>query len=125
MVGDLTFSKKNGTAVTTGNVITVNVATGTGFDVDGNGTIEGTEKNTVKVSIDLDSNSTYDFALAKGAVTDLDGNVNAKAIKFNVTSGTFQPATGTTPVTDTTPAKSNPKVTGTFRIVDKLWINAL
>ena len=105
VVGDLTFSKKNGDVVTTGNVPAVNVATGTGFDVDGNGTIEGTEKNTVKVSIDLDSNSTYDFELAKGVVTDLDGNANAEAIKFNVTSGTFQPATGITPVTDTTPAK--------------------
>ena len=88
VVGDLTFTTKNGTAATTGNVTAVNDVTGTGFDVDGNGAIEGTEKNTVKVSIDLDSNSAYDFELAKGAVTDFDGNANTEAIKFNVATGT-------------------------------------
>ena len=82
------------------------------FDVDGNGTVEGSEKNTIEVTIDLDSNATYAFELAKGAVTDLNGNANAEAITFNVTSGTFQ-------------SVNKFKVTGTFRIVDMLWINAL
>ncbi|MEK4484663.1 S-layer homology domain-containing protein [Psychrobacillus sp. FSL H8-0484] len=95
--GNLTLNTKNGIVYTTGNVTAVNEAAGTGFDVDGNGKIEGTEKNTIKVSLDLDSNSTYSFELAAGAVADLSGNVNAEAITFNVASGTFQakPETGT------------------------------
>lgn len=87
VVGDLTVKTKNGIAVTTGNVTALNQTAATGFDVDGNGKIEGTELNTVKVDIDLDSNSTYTFELAKGAVTDLDGNANAEAITFNTTTG--------------------------------------
>ncbi len=90
--GNLTLKTKNGIVYTTGNVTAVDEAAG--VDLDGNGTVEGSEKNTVKVDIDLDSNSTYAFELAKDAVVDLNGNKNAEAIAFNVTSGTFQPAPG-------------------------------
>ncbi|QUG40560.1 S-layer homology domain-containing protein [Psychrobacillus sp. INOP01] len=96
--GDLTLNTKNGIVYTTGNVTAVNEVAGTGFDVDGNGKVEGSEKNTVKVSIDLDSNSTYSFELAAGAVADLTGNKNAETITFNVATGTFQATPGT--VTD-------------------------
>ncbi|USK59583.1 S-layer homology domain-containing protein [Peribacillus asahii] len=92
--GDLTLKTKNGIVYTTGNVTAVDESAGTGFDVDGNGKIEGSEKNTVKISIDLDSNSAYAFELAAKAVTDLTGNVNADAIKFNVSTGTFEAAPG-------------------------------
>ncbi|WP_182480602.1 S-layer homology domain-containing protein [Peribacillus asahii] len=92
--GDLTLKTKNGIVYTTGNVTAVDESAGTGFDVDGNGKIEGSEKNTVKVSIDLDSNSTYAFELAAKAVADLTGNVNAEAIKFNVSTGTFEAKPG-------------------------------
>ena len=93
--GNLTLNTKNGIVYTTGNVTAVNEAAGT--DADGNGKIEGSEKNTVKISLDLDSNSTYSFELAAGAVADLSGNVNADTITFNVATGTFQ----TTPETVT------------------------
>ena len=89
--GDLTLKTKNGVAYTTGNVTAIDKATANGVDVDGNGTVEDSEKNTIEVKIDLDSNSTYAFELAKGAVNDLNGNANTEAIKVNVTSGTFQP----------------------------------
>ncbi|MFJ8246338.1 S-layer homology domain-containing protein [Peribacillus asahii] len=89
--GDLTLKTKNGIVYTTGNVTAVDE---TGFDVDGNGKVEGSEKNTVRVLIDLDSNSTYSFELAAKAVADLTGNVNADAIKFNVSTGTFEAAPG-------------------------------
>ncbi|MEK3978691.1 S-layer homology domain-containing protein [Psychrobacillus sp. FSL K6-2836] len=91
--GDLTLNTKNGIVYTTGNVIAVDEVAGT--DVDGNGKIEGSELNTVKVSLDLDSNSTYSFELAAGSVADLSGNVNADTITFDVASGTFQITPGT------------------------------
>ncbi|WP_419961092.1 S-layer homology domain-containing protein [Psychrobacillus sp. BM2] len=91
--GDLTLNTKNGIVYTTGNVTAVDEAAGT--DVDGNGKIEGSEKNTVKISLDLDSNSAYSFELAAKAVTDLSGNVNADTITINVASGTFQATPGT------------------------------
>ncbi|WP_155590511.1 S-layer homology domain-containing protein [Lysinibacillus cavernae] len=101
--GDLTLKSQNGVVYTAGKVTAVKADAG--FDVDGNGKIEGAEKNTVKVDIDLDSNSTYSFELAAKAVTDLSGNVTADTITFNVATGSFEvaPATdslvfGATPV---------------------------
>jgi len=103
--GNLTLKTQNGISYTTGKVTAVKADAG--FDVDGNGKIEDAEKNTVKVDIDLDSNSTYTFELASKAVTDLAGNVSADTITINVTTGTFEakPETttdslvfGTTPV---------------------------
>ncbi|NHC38607.1 S-layer homology domain-containing protein [Bacillus sp. MM2020_1] len=93
--GNLTLTTKNGILYTTSNVTAVDQSAGTGVDVDGNGKIEGSEKNTVKIAYDFDSNSTYSFELAAGAVADLSGNTNAAAITFNVASGTFTPAPGT------------------------------
>lgn len=103
--GNLTLKTKNGIVYTAGNVTAVKA--NSGVDVDGNGKIEGAEKNTVKVDIDLDSNSIYSFELAAKAVTDLADNVTANTITFNVATGTFEtvPETitdslvfGTTPV---------------------------
>ena len=96
--GKLTLKTKNGVVYTTGTETTVNQVTGAGFDVDANGKIEGAELNTVKVEMDLDSNSVYTFELAAGAVSDMSGNKNASVITFNAASGTFQTSPGT--VTD-------------------------
>ncbi|MGE7945984.1 S-layer homology domain-containing protein [Lysinibacillus sp. NPDC093688] len=93
--GELTLKTQNGIAYTVGKVTPVKAEAG--FDIDGNGKIEGAEKNTVKIDIDLDSNSTYTFELSAKAVTDLAGNVTADTITFNVTTGTFE----ATPVTPT------------------------
>lgn len=92
--GKLTVKTQNGIAYTTGKETAVKADAG--FDVDGNGKIEGAEKNTVKVDIDLDSNSTYTFELSAKAVTDLAGNVTADTVTFNVTTGVFE-ATPETP----------------------------
>ena len=43
-------------------------------------TVEDSEKNTIEVKIDLDSNATYAFELAQGTVTDLNSNANKEAI---------------------------------------------
>ncbi|MEK5214609.1 S-layer homology domain-containing protein [Psychrobacillus sp. FSL H8-0487] len=93
VTGDLTLNTKNGIVYTTSNVLAVDEVAGT--DIDGNGKVEGSELNTVKISLDLDSNSTYSFELAAGAVKDLAGNANADTITFNVASGTFQATPGT------------------------------
>lgn len=92
--GKLTVKTQNGIAYTTGKETAVKADAG--FDVDGNGKIEGAEKNTVKVDMDLDSNSTYTFELSAKAVTDLAGNVTADTVTFNVTTGVFE-ATPETP----------------------------
>ncbi|MEB2300265.1 S-layer homology domain-containing protein [Lysinibacillus xylanilyticus] len=92
--GKLTVKTQNGIAYTTGKETTVKADAG--FDVDGNGKIEGAEKNTVKVDIDLDSNSTYTFELSAKAVADLVGNVTTDTITFNVTTGTFESTPETT-----------------------------
>ncbi|KGR81159.1 S-layer homology domain-containing protein [Lysinibacillus boronitolerans] len=92
--GKLTVKTQNGIAYTTGKETAVKAVAG--FDVDGNGKIEGAEKNTVKVDIDLDSNSTYTFELSAKAVSDLAGNVTADTVTFNVTTGVFE-ATPETP----------------------------
>lgn len=92
--GTLTVKTQNGIAYTTGKETAVKADAG--FDVDGNGKIEGAEKNTVKVDIDLDSNSSYTFELSAKAVTDLAGNVTADTVTFNVTTGVFE-ATPETP----------------------------
>lgn len=86
--GKLTLKTQNGIAYTAGKTTAVKAEAG--FDVDGNGKIEGAEKNTVKVDIDLDSNSTYTFELSAKAVKDMAGNVTADTITFNVTTGTFE-----------------------------------
>jgi len=96
--GKITLKTKNGIVYTTGTETNVNQATGAGFDVDGNGKIEGAELNTIKVDMDLDSNSAYTFELAAGSVADMSGNVNTSVITFNAASGTFQTTPGT--VTD-------------------------
>lgn len=109
--GTLTKTVQNGIAYTTGNTTTVADTSGTGVDVDGNGKIEGSELNTVKLSVDLDANSTYTFELAAGLVTDLAGNAITDALTFNVSTGTFTPAPGT--VTDSVKfATVNPVVAG-------------
>ncbi|MFE3574465.1 S-layer homology domain-containing protein [Lysinibacillus sp. NPDC059133] len=92
--GNLTLKTQNGIAYTAGKVTAVKADAG--FDVDGNGKIEGAEKNTVKVDIDLDSNSTYTFELSAGAVKDLSKNVTADTITFNVTTGSFEATPETT-----------------------------
>ncbi|MEK5231407.1 S-layer homology domain-containing protein [Lysinibacillus sp. FSL K6-0232] len=86
--GNLTLKSKNGIVYTAGSVTAVKADAG--VDVDGNGKIEGAEKNTVKVAIDLDSNSSYLFELAANAVTDVAGNVTANTIAFNVATGAFE-----------------------------------
>ncbi|MCK1987215.1 S-layer homology domain-containing protein [Lysinibacillus fusiformis] len=92
--GKLTVKTQNGIAYTTGKETAVKADAG--YDVDGNGKIEGAEKNTVKVDIDLDSNSTYTFELSAKAVADLAGNVTADTITFNVTTGTYEATPETT-----------------------------
>lgn len=92
--GELTLKTQNGIAYTVGKVTPVKAESG--FDVDGNGKIEGAEKNTVKIDIDLDSNSTYTFELSAKAVSDLAGNVTPDTITFDVTTGKFE-ATPETP----------------------------
>lgn len=106
--GTLTKKVQNGIAYTTGNTTTVSDTTGTGVDVDGNGKIEGSELNTVKLTVDLDANSTYTFELAGGLVSDLAGNTISDAITFNVSTGTFTPAPGT--VTDSVVFAGSPVV---------------
>ncbi|WP_064091892.1 Ig-like domain-containing protein [Rossellomorea aquimaris] len=105
--GTLTKKVQNGIAYTS-STTTVSDTSGTGVDVDGNGKIEGAELNTVKLSVDLDANSTYTFELANGLVTDLAGNAMTGALTFNVSSGTFTPAPGT--VTDSVEFASTPVV---------------
>lgn len=117
--GTLTKKVQNGIAYTTSNTTAVSDTTGTGVDVDGNGKIEGSELNTVKLSVDLDANSTYTFELAGGLVTDLAGNAITDAITFNVSTGTFTPAPGT--VTDSvvfagTPVVVNPTQNNVFTL---------
>ncbi|MBZ9636598.1 S-layer homology domain-containing protein [Clostridium sp. FP1] len=118
--GALTLKTRNGVVYTAGTVTNVNEVTGTGFDVDANGKIEGDELNTIKVDIDLDSNSVYTFELAAGSVSDLSGNVNASVITFNAASGTFQTPPGT--VTDslvfasTTPVVVDPTNNKVFTV---------
>ncbi|MFT5874493.1 MAG: hypothetical protein ACI8WT_003463 [Clostridium sp.] len=111
--GKITVKTKNGIVYTAGTVTNVNnMATGAGIDLDANGKIEGAELNTIKVDMDLDSNSAYTFELAAKSVTDLSGNVNSEVITFNAASGIFQSSPGT--VTDslvfaaTTPVVVNP-----------------
>ncbi|PJO40227.1 S-layer homology domain-containing protein [Lysinibacillus xylanilyticus] len=95
--GKLTLKTQNGIAYTAGKTTAVKVdETNPGVDLDGNGKIEGAEKNTVKVDIDLDSNSTYTFELSAKAVKDMAGNVTADTITFNVTTGTFESKPETT-----------------------------
>lgn len=109
--GILTKTVQNGIAYTTSNTTTVSDISGTGVDVDGNGKIEGSELNTVKLSVDLDANSSYTFELASGLVTDLAGNTITDSLTFNVSTGTFTPAPGT--VTDSVKfATVNPVLAG-------------
>ncbi len=105
--GELTLKSQNGVVYTAGKVTAVKADAG--FDVDGNGKIEGAEKNTVKIDIDLDSNSTYTFELSAKAVKDLSKNVTAEAITFNVATGAFE-ATPETP-TDSLVLGATPEVT--------------
>jgi SbsC C-terminal domain/Bacterial Ig-like domain len=106
--GTLTKKVQNGIAYTTANTTTVSDTSGTGVDVDGNGKIEGSELNTVKLSVDLDANSTYTFELAAGLVTDIAGNPITDTLTFNVSTGTFTPAPGT--VTDSVVFAGTPVV---------------
>ncbi|WNS75219.1 S-layer homology domain-containing protein [Bacillus sp. DTU_2020_1000418_1_SI_GHA_SEK_038] len=90
--GNLTLKSKNGIVYTNATPVSVDAAAG--FDVDGNGKVEGSEKNTVKIDVDLDSNSSYTFELAGGSVKDLATNPIADTLTINVTTGTFQAEAG-------------------------------
>jgi hypothetical protein len=88
--GNFTLQTKNGILYTTGNVVT---AAGTsGVDVDGNGKVEGAEKNTIEVSVDLDESSSYVFVLAGNSVKDADNNTLTTDTNVTFTTGTFSAA---------------------------------
>ncbi|WP_235801759.1 S-layer homology domain-containing protein [Ureibacillus manganicus] len=108
VTGDFTLKTKNGIVYTSATPISLsNVASGE--DVDGNGKVEGAEKYTVKVDVDLDENATYTFELGANAVADAAGNKIADALSVSFTSGKFVVAPGT--VTDSLQlAASNPIV---------------
>ncbi|MGE6368822.1 S-layer homology domain-containing protein [Planococcus kocurii] len=91
--GNLTMTAKNGVVYSPGTAVAIDDTTAKGFDVDGNGTISGSELNTIKVEMDLDSNSTYAFALNAGAVKDVEGNTMTDTLNFNVATTTFTPPT--------------------------------
>lgn len=93
VAGNLVLKSKNGIILTTGGSTAVNGSTG--FDVDGNGKIEGTELNSIAVTYDLDESTAYSFEL-QGTVTDATGNVLTGTPTVTFTSGTFS-ATPTTP----------------------------
>lgn len=97
VTGNFTLKSKNGIVYTSATPIALNGAV-SGEDVDGNGTVEGSEKYTVKVDVDLDENATYTFELAANTVADADDNTLSDTVTVSFTSGTFTPAAGT--VTD-------------------------
>lgn len=57
-----------------------------GYDVDGNGKIEGTEKNVVAINYSFDEKSTYSFELAGKVIADEYGNKVADTLTLNVTT---------------------------------------
>lgn len=89
--GDLNITSINGIIQSTPVKVAVNASTG--YDVDGNGKIEGTEAYTIKVPVDLDESTSYGFSIAKDSVKDLSGNALASTLYFNLTTGKFVPAT--------------------------------
>ncbi|MCG6794580.1 Ig-like domain-containing protein [Geobacillus sp. YHL] len=87
--GDFTLTSKNGILYTSATPIKLtNVASG--VDVDGNGEIEGTESNTIAISVDLDKNSSYSFKLAGNSVADLSGNKIADDLTINFNTADYQ-----------------------------------
>ena len=97
VTGNFTLKTKNDVVYTSAPAVALS-AVKSGVDVDGNGKVEGSEKNTVKVAVDLDENSTYTFVLDAKAVADADNNKIEDALTVSFTSGKFTPAAGT--VTD-------------------------
>ncbi|MGH2316977.1 S-layer homology domain-containing protein [Planococcus sp. SE5232] len=87
--GNFKLTAKNGIVYTDAAPIVINDASAAGVDVNGNGKIEGSELNTVKVNVDLDANSSYTFELAAKAVTDVHNNVISNALNVNVATSTF------------------------------------
>jgi len=95
--GDFTLKSKNGIVYSAATPVTL-TAVASGEDVDGNGKVEGNEKFTVAVPVDLDKNSSYTFELEAGSVADSNSNVISDAITVEFTTGSYSAPTGT--VTD-------------------------
>lgn len=89
--GALNITSINGILQSTPIAVAVDATAG--YDVDGNGKIEGAEAYTVKVPVDLDESNSYGFSVAKDSVKDLSGNALASTLFFNLTTGKFVPAT--------------------------------
>lgn len=89
--GALNITSINGIIQSTPIAVAVDATAG--YDVDGNGKIEGAEAYTVKVPVDLDESTSYGFSVAKDSVKDLSGNALASTLAFNLTTGKFVPAT--------------------------------
>ncbi|QUE87291.1 Ig-like domain-containing protein [Exiguobacterium alkaliphilum] len=89
--GALNITSINGIIRSTPIAVAVDATAG--YDVDGNGKIEGAEAYTVKVPVDLDESTSYGFSVAKDSVKDLSGNALASTLAFNLTTGKFVPAT--------------------------------
>lgn len=87
--GNLVLKSKNGIILTNGGSTAVSGSTG--FDVDGNGKIEGSELNSIAVSYDLDESTAYTFELS-ATVTDATGNTMTGTPTVSFTSGTFTAA---------------------------------
>jgi hypothetical protein len=95
----LTFNEEVKDAVTTDNVLTLKVADNVyhntavtsaaytyGFDVDGNGKVEGSEKNVVAITgFDYKEESTYSFELNNASVSDVYTVVGTNPYTFTVT----------------------------------------
>jgi len=65
-----------------------------GYDVDGNGKVEGTEENVLAVDYNFTAKSSYKFELAGKVVADVYGNKVADTLTFSVTA----PEVAQTPV---------------------------
>lgn len=89
--GALNITSINGIIQSTPIAVAVDATAG--YDVDGNGKIEGAEAYTVKVPVDLDESTSYGFSVAKDSVKDLSVNALASTLAFNLTTGKFVPAT--------------------------------
>jgi hypothetical protein len=57
-----------------------------GYDVDGNGKVEGTENNVIAINYDFTEKSTYKFDLAGKVVADVYGNSVADTLTFDLTA---------------------------------------
>ena len=93
VIGDLTLKSKDGILFSQGTVVPVN--TTSGFDVDGNGKVEGNELNTIKITTDLDASTAYEFTLSANSVKDSSNNALETATSVKFTSGVYTAPTPT------------------------------